>query len=358
VATHYVDPREVGGGNDANDGSTFALRKKSLASVSPAANDDVRVVKSDDPFRVQGLNGTNANGTFTNKDDDIAISETFCKVVHECDTAWTAAANVTSAPTATFVKGGTNGALHTVAAGFTTGIVAYVLTVNGDYSNCDRLSFMLYQTAGTAIPANTLVARLCSDTVGAVVVDEFVVPHALLSGGGNWNPMELTRTGGGNLGASIQSISFAFTSDPGAVAFAVDNIIATNAFGITHQCWVTKDSSATGLKGDPVRVIAPTNIKTDADIASLGTGAKRGYSGTTETVAIYARKPLLCWASQAFPTGGSAGSTVNWSGGWNTTDMSTQTGITLFPRIGVVSSKNYHTVENNLLRQWQRVAAR
>jgi hypothetical protein len=345
VADHYVDPREVGGGNDSNNGSTFALRKKSFASVSPSAGDNVRVVASDDPVRAQGLNGTNANGTFTNKDDDIPISETFCKIVHECDAAWTAAANVTAATTATFVKAGTNGALITVAAGFTTGIAAYVLTANADYSNCDRLSFWLYQTAGAAIPASTLSVRLCSDTVGAVVVDEFVIPHALLSGGGNWVPVELTRTGGGNLGASIQSISVAFSSDPTAVAFALDNIIATNAFGITHQCWVTKDSSATGLKGDPVRAIAPTNIKTDADMASLGTTAKRGYSGTTETVAIYFRKPLLCYAQQAFPAGGSLGSTVNWSGGWDPTAMNSQTAITILPRIATISSRSYHTVE-------------
>jgi hypothetical protein len=316
------------GGNNANTGNSFVQRQRDFLNVTTAAGDTVLLKASPDPFRVLGLNTTPANGSWQNLDDDVPISETHCKIVHECDAAPTAAANVTGATSAATFKGGTAGWQVTVAAGFATGMACYGATVTGDYSNCDRISFWLYQSSGTAIPASTLDVRLCSDTAGAVVVDTFTIPFILSVGSNQWNPIELTRNGGGNLGASIQSISIAFSSDPGAVVLFIDNIIATNATGITHQCLVGKSSDPENIQFYPVRIIAAANIKLDLDVTSNGATAKRGYSGTTETVAIYARKPLITYTVQVAGSNGSAGSRITWSGGWNSTDMSTQTGVT------------------------------
>jgi len=49
LATYFID---FAGGNDANDGTTFALRKKTYTGITPTAGDEVRFAKSPDPLPI------------------------------------------------------------------------------------------------------------------------------------------------------------------------------------------------------------------------------------------------------------------------------------------------------------------
>lgn len=64
MATYFID---YAGGNDANSGLTFALRKKTMAGVTPAAGDEVRFAKSPTPTSIGNATWTSGfrqSGTF------------------------------------------------------------------------------------------------------------------------------------------------------------------------------------------------------------------------------------------------------------------------------------------------------
>ena len=71
MTTRYLD---FDGGNDGNDGSTFALHKKTLASAAAglAGGDTVRVMASLDPTSL-GI-----NATFTNESDTVTLASAGC----------------------------------------------------------------------------------------------------------------------------------------------------------------------------------------------------------------------------------------------------------------------------------------
>jgi hypothetical protein len=85
----------------------------------------------------------------------------------------------------------------------------------------------------------------------------------------------------------------------------------------------------------PIQSIRGTTILIDSGSQALAT-AGRGYHGTTESITTYKREPILMTpvtASVALTgavqkSGSIAAGQVTYSGGWNTTDMTTQTGET------------------------------
>lgn len=66
MATYFID---FAGGNDANDGTTFALRKKTYTGITPTAGDEVRFAKSPDPLPIG-----NATWTTGTRPDPINIA--------------------------------------------------------------------------------------------------------------------------------------------------------------------------------------------------------------------------------------------------------------------------------------------
>lgn len=383
MSTFLLDPI---GGNDANDGTTFANRWKTVnggaTSGRIAPGDTIRVIAGLTPTAL------GQNATWTNNSITLTLTTAVTANIDLCDSAWTASANVTCTASSTR-KQGTNSASIAIAAGFLTGLVAYkALGGATDYSGHQQIS--LWLQANATIAANVLQIVLCSDAAGVNAINTVNLPA--VPGTNVWQA--ITVDTGGALGASIQSVALYAASDPGTVTVLLDNVLACKAsasadsltlnslIGKVHtQPWAASTVYAvndirrptvanrtgysykvTSISGSPgnsgsseptwpeeigvtvtdgdltwtcngleeqwcsILAINGTDIKLD----QLQTGG--GYIGTSETVAAYKREPMLLTVPSGTTTQtlgqvqdeGTSNSEITFSGGWNRTDMSSQ----------------------------------
>lgn len=330
-------------GNNANDATTFANRVMDITSgitaARTAAGDVIRIMKSEDPVSL-GI-----NGTWTNKSDTVTLASALTTNVY-LDGAWTASASVTCT-TSTTRKEGSNSASNAIAAGFTTGKAAYYATGTLDLSSYNKISFWI--RANSTVAAGVLRIDLCSDTAGATPVNSLTIVDNLTAN--NWKC--ITIDNGAGLGASIQSVALYCISDPGTVTVLIDNIVACNALTLTSL--ISKNSSATSKEFYPIQSINGTTVKLDCAPDSSATTVKSGYYGTTESVTTYKREPIriLSSSSQAIQEAGSSGLRSKYSGGWNTSDMTTQDGLTFVD----VGDDNINIFSNTNYIDWERIIA-
>ena len=320
MVTRYVD---LVNGNDSNDGSSFALRKRTIASAGTglAAGDEIRVMAS------PAATSTGINATWTNNSDVVTLASSLTKTVDNCETAWTAATNVTATASTTTFRQGTASASLVIATAFTTGLVAYrTLGSTVDFSSYQQLSFLIRPTATVA--ANVLSLRLCSDTAGVTVVNSVNIP-ALVSG--EWHKVIVDT--GAALGSAIQSVSLSAASDPGSVTVFLDNILACKApsaaDSLTHRSLIRKSGSSDAWFSiesiDDTTITLSGNSLSTAGKSSLISGK---YWGSTATVGLDKREPIVLTSQQSFSTivtGNPNTTYITVSGGWDTTSMSTQT---------------------------------
>ena len=325
MTTYYVD---IEAGNDANSGLDFANRKKTLQGITLAelaAGDTVRIMGS------PAATSLGQTATFTNKSRTLTFSTAVTTNISVCDTAWTAAANVT-ATTSTTRKEGTASSSLAIAAGFTTGKVAHFATGTLDLSTYQQISFWI--RVNLAVASGVLKLRLSTDTTGDTATHEFTINRAL-----NVNQWTvLTFDNAVNMNAAIASVALVAISDPGTVTVLLDNILAckaaSSADSVTLQSLVGKNTA--GETWWPIKSINGTTVIIDQDVNS-GTTTGRGYAGTTETVTIFKRETLKTASVAASTTSvqslndsGASGNTIKIEGGWNRTDMSTQTLESIF----------------------------
>lgn len=321
MTTFYLD---FEGGNDANAGTSFALRWKTITSGATAARiaagDTIRIMASPDETSL------GQNVTWTAGSPTLTLTTAVTQTVSNCETAWTASANVTATAAATRRRQGTNAASLVVATGFTTGIIAYSATGTLDLSGYQQASFWIYTTA--AVAANALVLDFCSDTVGAVPVDSFTIPFATPAGA--WWPVTINK--GSALGASIQSVALRAATDPGGVTIWLDNIIACKApsaaDSLTHNSMISKNIG-TEPWWFPVMNIDGTTVTLNGSWSAVNQGAGWDYPGTTATTTTYKRESIFAdVGTSTVNDSGTLNNPITFSGGWNRTDMSTQTGET------------------------------
>jgi hypothetical protein len=336
-------------GNDANDGSTWALAWKTITSGATAARiapgDIIRIAKSPAPTLI-------GNATWTNLSKTVTLATAQTATIELCETAWTASANVT-ATTSTTRKEDSYAASLAIADAFTTGKVAYkTLAAALDLSGYQKISFWIRNSA--AITANYLKVVLCSDTAGNTIVDTFYIPA--IPSTGRYLPLTIAKSGGGNLGASIQSIAVYADTDPGTVTLLLDDFIACTTDGLNLQSLISKNSAEQGGTEGwyGIQSINGTTVLLDNDTNTLASSG-RGYSGTTETVATYKRetiKTALASSSttevQAVQDSGTLGNNIRFQGGWNTS-TTVQDGETFFDGLNgngyglLLNSKSYIT---------------
>lgn len=325
MATFYLDPES---GSDAADGTTFANRWKTLTSGATAARtapgDTIRCIKSLDATSL-GI-----NITMTDLSPTVTLASALTANVSLCQAAMTASANVTAA-TSTTRRQGTVSTQLTIAAGFTTGLAGYEATGTIDLSAYQQVSFYIRQSSGTIGAASSISITLCSDAAGVTPVNTVNIPA--LGALNIWH--KFTVNMGGALGAAIQSWGFVVNTDNGAQTFQIDNILACKAPGNDALSL----TSLIGLNGGsdyywPIRSINGTDVQLDMGSNSSAASAARGYTGTTTTATGYKQEPLNCSLETSLTSqvswnaneNGSAGNLITLSGGWNRTDMSTQTG--------------------------------
>jgi len=281
--------------------------------------------------------------------------------------AFTASTNVTTALTYTFNQWSQN-ANHVVGHGdeinisssFGTGLAAYFATGTLDLSGYQQVSFYVQNVSGT-LSDNSLSLRLCTDTAGSTSVHTIPITLSKLSTNNRWCP--LTVDLGTNLNSSIQSIAVYVDNDDGAHQIRLHNIIACKA------------SSA----NDSLTLNSVIGLNTTADPAWWGIyqidgknifiGNQRdGYTGnsyyiqpcarwsaTNTSASLYKRQPIIYHTSatssstqlDSFSTSGSDGNEITISGGWDTTNMSSQTGYTFVDYVSTwgygiyINYKNY-----------------
>lgn len=384
MTTFYLD---FEGGNDANDGTTFANRWKTISggatAVRTAPGDEIRVMATKAPTLL-------GNCAWTDKGSTVTLPAAVTADIENCEAAWTAAANVT-ATTNTSRKEGANSANLSIALGFTTGKAAHkALAAPLDLSAYQQVSLWFYCSA--AVAAGAMRLALCSDASGDTPVTNLALPALGANAASAWVPV--TVDSGAALPSGINSVALYCDSDPGAVTVRLDHIIAckapsaadsltlTSLIGKAHNlCWAASTAYALGdirkpsqpnrngyaykvttagstgaaeptwptaegltvADGSvvwecfqleeswwPVMNISGTTVKLDQCDATPAT-ATRGYSGATETVASYKREPLLHVApgtSQGLSEDGGEFAPFVITGGWSRTDMSTQDGET------------------------------
>lgn len=310
--------------------------------------------------------------------------------ITDCETAWTASANVTSTADTSQFKENAKSARHVIAAGFTTGLAAYFATGTLNLSGYQQVSFWF--RASLTISAGVFSVRLCSDTAGVTTVHNIGVPALPVAN--QWTVITVDL--GANMNSAIASVALYVDADPGAATVYIDNILAckatssadsltlnsllgkkwnfpwaaatTYAVGDTYRptqpnrngfCYrVTAQTSASGGTEPtwPVEIgatvvdggvtwacqdledtwygiqsINGTTVKLDNDPLTIGS-AGRGYAGDTETVATYKREcftPAIAGTNGELhgiaDSGSLLGGQLTYSGGWNRTDMTTQT---------------------------------
>lgn len=327
MATLYVD---FTNGNDANDATTFANRVKTITSGITAARtapgDTIRLMKSEDPVSL------GVNGTFTNQSQTVTLGSAVTANIDTCETTWTGvAANVTQTTSATR-KEGSLALQLAVAAAFTTGQIAYKTIASTNFSAYTKVSFWI--RTSIAVASGVLKVSLCSDTLGVTAVNSFTINEPLAAT--SWKC--ITFDNAAALGSAIQSISIDAISDPGTVTILLDNILACTNLTLTSL--ISLNSSATSLEWYPVKSINGTTVIIDQGTVTLASTTSRGYSGTTTTATCYKREPIRITAGQTIQETAALGSISTYSGGWDTTNMSTQTGIT-FIDLGDQSNTNF-----------------
>lgn len=341
MTTYFFDPIS---GNNANDGLTFANRKQTITSFTPAAGDLLKVIANPLPT------STSINATFTNASPTLTLASALTQNISTCDAIWTAGTvNVTPSvdSTAGNFKEGTGAAKLIFAAGFTTGLAAYFPTGTLDLSAYGGISFWFQPNSVTGgLAFSSWQIKLCSDTAGVTAVNTFNLPAAL--NGGAWH--QITIDNGGALDSSIKSVALYATADPGSATVRIDNVLAVKAVGsadsLNLRSLVGKNNGTTGEAWYSLQSINGTTVILGGTVTlTSGSSNLRGYSGTTETVTLYKQEPMYMTdnASQTQSSfcdvnaSGTAASHITISGGWDRTNMSTQVGTSF---IAQYSSSN------------------
>lgn len=328
MATWFIDPES---GSNANAGSTFGAAWLTLAGATAAkgvaAGDTVRVKSALGPYTIDS-----GNVAWTINTKTIVLANACTANIETCDSTWTASTNVVFSSNNSRQREGSACVQLDVAAAFVTGKIGFKQIALTDFSAYSRVSFWLnLSTASKA--AGTFTITLCSDTAGNTPVNTIAVPAT-----GTANAWQcVTVDNGGALGSNIQSVAINALIDPGTVSIYLDNILACQSAtasngGLSLSSVVGKNTTTTGYMWYALRSINGTTVTFESSLTNGGT--QYNYVEDTESVTTYRYEPTALatnltagtWSSMAIS--GTLNNNIIFSGGWDRTNMSTQTGLT------------------------------
>jgi hypothetical protein len=346
MPTYFIDPV---GGNDANNGLSFANRWRTINGGPTAARmapgDELRFIESPAPTLIGNCSWTTGPSarTITVPAGDVKLIDSL-----SVNTGWVAAANVTLNAASNTRLIGAAAVNFAVGAAFTTGKLAHKpLTM--DLSGFQQVN--LWFRTSVALAAGSLVLDLCSDATGDIPIVS--VPFTDAGNTSAWFAGMVAHTG--SIG-TINSIALRATADPGNPTIFINCLWVSKAPGsvdeITLATLISKTPYTTapplrGTGNGDEPLLAVIGVLSDTIVvlnraASQDNGldtSGRGYDGAAETVATYAHQATpysepRVWSPNE--SGTEAAQTV-WTGGWSATDMATRTGMTRY----MLSSRNY-----------------
>jgi len=326
-------------GADVNDGSDWANAWKTITSGATAARiapgDVIRIAKSPAPVAVAGGDHTAA---WTDASKTVTLNAAETLEIDDCEDAWTAAVggDATCSANADEKEGTYSSKILMDAAPQASTLQAYFATGTLNLSGYQKITFWIKNSAAIA-DNDTWIITLCSDNAGATPVDTFVIPA--IASVNMYLPLTIARTGGGNLGAAIESIAISTggTAPANNSYVYLDNFTACTTAGLNLQSLISKNSLEQGGTEHwyGIQSIVGAVVLLDND-TNTAANAGRGYSGTTETVATYKRETIKTALGTSTSTKvqevmdtGTYGSNIEFQGGYNTGD-SNQDGETFF----------------------------
>ena len=300
-------------------------------------------------FELKGSYAAGAGGTATGtvrkyNERVLKLSTAVNKSIDMCEVAWTAATNITATRSTSGVfKQGDACAYITVGGSFTTGKMAYrTLPATLDLSAYEQITLWIDATA--ALTANDYSIRLCSDTTGDVSVDTLSIPAVAAHAYRQLMPITINK--GSALGNSIASIAIYRDSGSGTPSIRLDCITAvkaaSNDASLGLQSLISKNTASYSSTETwyPIAAIEETVIAFDSgpQWSSNASVHYPGWYGTTESVTTYKLEPLKTVPQGTYAgsnglvvqDSGTAGNQITFSGGWDRTNMSSQTGMTWF----------------------------
>lgn len=297
MAIWYVDYE---GGNNGNNGTSFAQRWQTIQNATSgngvAAGDTVRVMGSPAPTSL------GVNATWTAASRTVTLASAVTQTITDCQSNWTASANVTCSTNSSDYKENTASQQIAVADAFTTGLAAYFATGALDLSGYKQVSFWIKQTAGTVGAASSISLALCSDAVGAVVVDTVNIPSLAVVN--QWVPVTVNL--GAALGAAIASIAFYVNTDNGAQTFLLDDVIAckdataADSLSLTSLLGQPDSTGAGGLDTETwygIQSINGTTVKIDNVVNTLGNTGRGWYDRMVPIVSSTDTSPIVITAT-------------------------------------------------------------
>jgi len=240
-----------------------------------------------------------------------------------------------------------------------TGKAAYYeLPSTLDLSGYQQISMLICCYSGSDADADHSI-RLCTDTAGDTSVHTIPI-NMNYARVGYWYPLVVDL--GTNLNAAIKSIAIYVDTASQAKSYYIQNIVAckasSSADSLTHKSLIGLNTTA-----DPVwypvgwiqdKIIV---LRTWSGVQGMygyyhGSGAF--WSASNDSATIYKREPINVvgtsnssgWRFDYPPTSGNSSDRLVYSGGWNSTDMSSQDGLTFLRGNGAgrgwrCDSKNY-----------------
>jgi hypothetical protein len=360
MAICFLDPI---GGNDANDGLSFANRWRTIGGGPTAARvapgDEIRFIESPAPTLIGNCTWTTGASARS-----ITVPAGVVRLIDTLavNTGWVAAANVTLNAASSTRLIGAAAVNFTVGAAFTTGKLAHKpLTM--DLSAFRQVNVWFRTSA--AFAAGTLFLDLCSDAAGDVPVVSIPFTD---SPNNVWFAGMIAHTG--SIG-TINSIALRATQDPSNATIFINCLWASKAPGsadeITLATMVSKTAYTTAppLRGDGTGnepLLGVMGVTSDTVVVLNRTGTQdngvdttgRGYDGAAGTVATYAHQCFPWAAAQSWgpnEAGTEAAQTV-WTGGWSAADMATRTGMTRYmfsSRTYAAGGGAFHTFRNFMM---------
>lgn len=362
MATFHID---FINGNDANDGTTWALAWKTVETGASAARiapgDEIRMAKTPE-YSLGSCSWTNSSSTVT-------FSSSRTRTIYNANSSgspWVGV-NGTAANYTTSYKMGTamTGFSNTSSS---VGQVGYFNVSNLDLSSYNAISFWwLTTTTGSSLGNDSFRIQLMSGSGGAgSVLDEFIIPPSNTSSSANRVLYRtLTRVGGGNLSSGINSI----------VYYNVTGTIYTSYFNNIIAC-NTNDLCASGvIAKDSDKIYYPINaVDSDGSTTTITLGTNQpftttfgSYYGSTESTnstfyfCLNTHATTDLGGSNFFVPNetGNLNARYTYRGGYNTTNSTVDgiTGLSCMKEVStgstnvsslfvISSSRRYHVFEN------------